>query len=115
MNERAPRTEPVDELPSTVQQVVQRELNFGSDEEYRSAAVESSESREVSEDAFVRTMRGMAEWLQQGAARSRFRRNDYGVLLRILDRESMQDHPNRELFRQAIQDLADRDGHKLKV
>lgn len=97
------------ELTAALQAVEEMPLHF-SDQEYKQKATGGQEinSREVSEDAFLRIMKGLMEGKPDSM-------NTWSAMLGILERESMQDHPNLETFKQAAQDIAARRGKKWDV
>ncbi len=97
------------ELTPALQTMAEMPLHF-SDDEYRQKATSGQEinSREVSEDAFLRIMKGLIEGAPD-------RTNSWSAMLGILERESMQGHPELETFKQAVQDIAERKGKKLDL
>ena len=95
-----------EELFTALQEVQKIPLNF-SDEEYEKVSRDTTNglhvSREVSEDAFLR----FAKNPDTGP-------NSFGTMLRILDRDSMKDHPNEELFKKVIEELAEKYNYEIK-
>jgi hypothetical protein len=118
--ENVPKNEPRDaekelELTPALQEIMDRELHFDEDKFNMAAQDKRSASREVSEDAFVRSIRAMVKWLEDGKERPLMERSLYGTMLRILKRDSMKGHPDMELFESAVQDIAKLDRYELKL
>ncbi len=102
-------------LSPALREVMGRELHFDEDEFNKAARDKRNNSREVSEDAFVKTIRAMVKWLEDGEKRPLMERRLYGTMLRILQRDSMEEHPDMELFERAMQDIAELDEYDLKL
>jgi hypothetical protein len=96
------------ELSPVLAEVKSMELNFSSEEFGRAARDERRVSREVSEDAFLQ----IAQAILNGNPPQG---NTFGALLRILERDSMRGHPKMELFKKAVQELADLTGKTLRL
>jgi len=95
-----------EELSTALQEVEKIPLNF-SDEEYEKVSRDTINdrhiSREVSEDAFLRF-----------AKNPDTNPSSFGTMLRILDRDSMKDHPNEELFKKVIEELAKKYNYEIR-
>ena len=96
------------ELSSVLREVADMDLHYADEQEFERVAREDSTSRETSEDAFLRIAKKLVQGERPGP-------NTWGATLRILERDSMKDHPKAELFMQAVEELADRFGYELKL
>ena len=96
------------ELSPVLQEIVGMDLNYDDEEEFEKAAHTDSVSKETSEDAFLRIARKLIEGEDPSP-------NTWGAMLRILDRDSMKEHPKMKLFRQAVEELAEKFDHELKL
>ena len=95
-------------LSSILQEIVDMDLNYSDEEEFEKAARMDSVSIKTSEDAFLKIAKKLIEGEDPGP-------NTWGAMLRILDRGSMEKHPKIELFRQAVEELAEKFDYKLKL
>ncbi|KKS05024.1 MAG: hypothetical protein UU82_C0002G0033 [Candidatus Nomurabacteria bacterium GW2011_GWC2_41_8] len=94
-----------EQLSVTLQQINGMELHYG-DAEFDKLARVLPPTKEVSEDAFLRIAKGLIKGTPAGP-------NTWGAMFRILDRESIQTGPYKELFGKAMRELAAKAGHKI--
>lgn len=81
-----------------LQELESIELNY-TDEEFSDLARTSPLGKEVSEDAFIRTARLVAENPDKNYT------PNIGTLKRILERASIQGSPKKELFEKIVKEL----------
>ena len=89
-----------EELSPTLLEIKDMDLNYD-DDEYGRVARSNPTDRATSEDAFLRSAKGLIEGGELGPA-------TWGSMLRILDRSSMKEHPKIDLFRRAVKELAEK-------
>jgi len=75
-------------------------LNFSETEYEKACRDHRATSRETSADAFLQIAKKLIKGEDSGP-------NSFGAMARILDRESMADHPKKEILLAALKELKD--------
>lgn len=105
----APAPEKAEELSPTLQAIQEMPLNYD-ETEYNDKARSEIDALKTSEDAFLRLAKHLIE-----TDTNKLNKDHFGTMLRILERDSMKGHPNMELFKTAVQELAEKHRKELKL